>query len=276
MIVSGHLAQRALLDQLLVALHPALEPFARHPLGRADGGDGVGREGQVEGAIFAAEEAAGRERLQLLRFADALQPLADVEKGGDGGIVGSAHPRDPGAEVRHGDGLRRHIAGVPVILVPRVQDVAQVGDDVRTDERGPVHDLGDVFQPLRELDVVHDRVDGRERTQDFVGGHADLEGGVALGVERLGRRHAAGHPQEDAGVGGGLGVLDFFLCRDQARLAGGQRGQGRRAQAMQEVAASDIRICLEMCCHGGDTPLYAISSAAFKQSLSRCFNTSDR
>ena len=86
---------------------------------------------------------------------------------GMAGIVRPAHPGDPRAEVRRGHGLRRDVAGVPVVLVPRVQDVPQVGDDVRADQRAAVHHLGDVLQPLRDLDVVHDRVDGREGAQDL-------------------------------------------------------------------------------------------------------------
>ena len=39
-------------------------------------------------------------------------------------------------------------------------------------------------------------------------GRPDFERLVALGVERVGRRHAAGHPEQDAGVGLGGGMLD--------------------------------------------------------------------
>ena len=58
------------------------------------------------------------------------------------GIAGLFGPRtrgDPRADVRRGHRLRRDVAGVPVILVPRMQDVAEVGDDVRTDQRAAVH-----------------------------------------------------------------------------------------------------------------------------------------
>ena len=75
------------LDQLLVVLLPALEAFARHPLRRADRGDGVGRVGQVERAVLGAEEAAGGERLQLLRLADAFEPLSDIDERRNRGMV---------------------------------------------------------------------------------------------------------------------------------------------------------------------------------------------
>ena len=82
--------------------------------------------------------------------------------GGMAGLLRPEHAGHPRADVRAGDRLRRHVAGVPVVLVPRVQDVAQVGQHVRADQRAAVHHLGDVLQALRDLDVVDDRVDGRE------------------------------------------------------------------------------------------------------------------
>ena len=83
-----------------------------------------------------------------------LQPLADVDERRDGRVLRPADLGDPRADVRRGHRLRRDVAGVPVVLVPRVEDVPQVGDDVRADQRAPVHHLGDVLQPLRDLDVV--------------------------------------------------------------------------------------------------------------------------
>ena len=67
----------------------------------------------------------------------------------------------------------------------------------------------------------------------FSDGHADLEGRVALGVERLGRRHAAGHPQQDAGVGGRSGVLDRLggVPDDAARRRPEWRGRRRSCRA---------------------------------------------
>ena len=65
------------------------------------------------------------------------------------GIARPEHAGHPRADVRRGDGLRRHVAGVPVVLVPRVEDVAQVGLHVRADERAAVHHLGDVLQARR-------------------------------------------------------------------------------------------------------------------------------
>ena len=56
----------------------------------------------------------------------SLEPLADVDERRDGRVrAGPSVRAIHGAEVRRGDRLRRHVAGVPVVLVPRVQDVAR-------------------------------------------------------------------------------------------------------------------------------------------------------
>ena len=51
--------------------------------------------------------------------------------------------------------------------MPRVQDVARGRRHVRADQRAAIHHLGDVLQALRDLDVVDDRVDGREGAEDL-------------------------------------------------------------------------------------------------------------
>ena len=43
---------------------------------------------------------------------------------------------------------------MPVVLVPRVEDVAQVGDAMGADECAAVQDAGRVLQALRDLDAV--------------------------------------------------------------------------------------------------------------------------
>jgi len=94
--------------------------------------------------VLGAEEAAGGERLQLLRLADTFEALADVDKGRDGGVVGAADPSDPGAEVRTGHGLAAGRSRVPVYWCRECRMWPRSGDDVRADQRRPVHDLGDV------------------------------------------------------------------------------------------------------------------------------------
>src|SRR5947209_16000543 len=103
MVIAGQLGQRAALDQFPIAPHARFEALARHAFGGADGGDGVGREGQVERTVLAAQEASRGKGLQLLRLADSFQSLANVDEAWDGRIVRPAYAGDPGAEVRTGD-----------------------------------------------------------------------------------------------------------------------------------------------------------------------------
>ena len=87
--------------------------------------------------------------------------------------------------------------------------------------------LATFSSPCDDLDVVDDRVDRRERAQDLLDRHADLERRVALRVERLRRGHAAGHPQQDAGVGGRLRVLRPARREAAVRRRRGSRGRRR-------------------------------------------------
>src|SRR5882724_1242407 len=123
MVIAGQFAERAAFHQFFEALLAILEALGGHPFGWADRGHGVERIRNVERAILAAQEAGRRERLQLLLLADAFEPLADVDERWDGRVVRPAHPSDPRADVWSGHGLGRHIARMPVILMPRVQNV---------------------------------------------------------------------------------------------------------------------------------------------------------
>src|SRR4029079_7143619 len=117
---------------------------------------------QVERPVLGPKKTAGGERLQLLLLAVPFEPLADVDERWQDRVIRSADAGDPGADVWARHGLWGDVAGVPVVLMPAVEDVPQVGGDVRPDQGGPVHHLGDVLEPLGELDVVHNAVDGRE------------------------------------------------------------------------------------------------------------------
>ena len=62
--------------------------------------------------------------------------------GGITGLIGPEHAGHPRADVRRGHRLRRHVARVPMILMPRMQNVAQVGQHVRANQRAAVHHAG--------------------------------------------------------------------------------------------------------------------------------------
>ena len=162
-------------------------------------------------------------------FGADLQVLANRDEGGHRRILRSERPRDDRAEMGHRHRLRRDVAGVPVILVPRVKDEAQVRGGERADHRAAIDDLANPLETLSELDLIDGRVDGRKRAEDPLDRHARRERRVRLGIERLGLRHAAGHPEEDHGVGGRLGCGRGT----KARLAAfhERRERGRRGRA---------------------------------------------
>jgi hypothetical protein len=121
--------------------------------------------------------------------------------------------------------------------MPRVQDEPEIARLVGADQRCAVHHFGDIFQSLADLDVVNDGVDLRERAEDLLRLKALLERGVTLGVERLGVRHSAGHPQHDDRVGGGVEFrLGLFRTKELARIPGGKRRERRGAGGFEEVS----------------------------------------
>ncbi len=183
--------------------------------GRAYGGGGILRVGDEEGAELGAEESGGVEGFQRGAFGADLEILADGDEGRHGGVARAEGLGDDGAEVRDGNGLRRDVAGVPVKLVSRVEDEAEVGGLEGADDGAAIDDTADAFETLGELDVVDGGIDRGEGAENLLGADSGGEGRVALGVEGFGLRHAAGHPDDDHGVGG------------SGRRGGGERDLGR-------------------------------------------------
>ena len=160
-------------------------------------------------------------------------------KAGTSGCRGPRVRAIDGAEVRGGDGLRRHVAGMPVILVARVEDEAEVAGLEGLDERAVVHDLGDVGHPFGDLQSVHAGGDGLEGGVDGLGFHALLEGRVLLHVPDFGGRLSAGHPEDDDRIGGGLELRRLVGAEMRAEQGGGRCGG---AGAEEVAAGGDIRI----------------------------------
>ena len=69
-----------------------------------------------------------------------------------------------------------------------MEDEPEIARRVGADERAAIHHAGEVFQALRELDVIHLRVDLRERAEHVVRRDALLVRRVAFRIEGLGVR----------------------------------------------------------------------------------------
>ena len=150
LVAAAVLADRAGGQQLLVEPLAALEPAGRHAARRAHALGRLVRERDVEGPILAAQEAGGVEGLELLAFAH-VEALADVDERRHGRVQRAERAGDDGAQVRRRDRLRRRIAGMPLILVPRVQDETQVAGGVGADQRAAIHHSGQFSRPCENL-----------------------------------------------------------------------------------------------------------------------------
>ena len=236
LVVAAVLADRALLEQAAIEAVPVLEARRGHAARRAHAVGGLVWEGDAERAVLAAEEAGGREGLQLLALAD-VEALSDVDERRHGGVARAERAGDDRAEVRRGDRLRRRVARVPMVLVPRVEDEAEIACPVGADERPAIDDGAQALEPCRELDVIDGGVDRGEGAEHLIGLQAARERRVALRVERLRVGHAAGHPQDDERVGGGRGPLGGRLRVDAPGRSRSQRRQGGCAGGREEVSA---------------------------------------
>src|SRR5205814_2047717 len=129
LIRASMLPDRTGVEQPVVKLVAILESPRRHARWRAHRIRRLAGEWNVEGAILASEKAGRRERLDLFSFAD-IEALPDVDERGDGGVQGPQCARDDRANMRRRHRLRRSISGVPLILMPGVENESQVARGV--------------------------------------------------------------------------------------------------------------------------------------------------
>ena len=125
LILAAFLPDRTRVEQPFVKLVPIFKTIRRHPRRRANGGRGVVWERTIERPIFTAEESCGGECLEFLPFPE-IETLPDIDKRRDRRIARPERAGKERAKMRRGDGLRRHVAGVPVVLMPGMQDESKV------------------------------------------------------------------------------------------------------------------------------------------------------
>lgn len=139
-----------------------------------------------------------------------------------------------------GYGLRRHISCVPVVLMSRVQDAAEVWLDGRANQRATIHHGGNFFEALADPHVADGGVYGGECAKHFRDGQAGAKGLIVFWVECVRSGHATAHPQEDAGVCGGNGLsgLGDFGVSDAAWSTCSEGSCGSGGHGSQKVASS--------------------------------------
>ncbi len=155
----------AFFDQLFVRLEAAAEPLLAHAGRRTHGEHRLLGIGHTKRAVLGAEAAPRLKSLEFFRLAVAVVTLADVDEGRERRVLRTLRLGNPGADVRGGHRLRRLIAGVPVVLVPRMQNLAEVGRDVRANQRPPVEHRRNLFEPLGDMHAVDCRRNRGERAQ---------------------------------------------------------------------------------------------------------------
>ena len=120
------LVDRFLREQPLEQLAPAREALVPELLRRPHGRRGVLRIDDEERTVIRAEEAGGVERFQRADLPGAFDRLADRDKRRHVRVLRTERARDDRTDVRHRLRLGRNVARVPVVLVTRVQDEAEV------------------------------------------------------------------------------------------------------------------------------------------------------
>ena len=119
---------------------------------------------------------------------------------------------------------------MPVILVSRMQDAAEIRLNGRTNECSPVHDLGNILHAFGQLDVVDNRVDCWKGAENILNVETFFEGKITLGVKRVGGGHPASKPNQDAGVCTRDRRFDLRLIGEQAGAVHPHGDQGSCAQ----------------------------------------------
>ena len=179
-------------------------------------------------------------RLQPVALAADLHVLSDIDESRHIGILWPQRSRDHRADVRNRHRLRRRVPGVPLELVPGVQNEPQIAGLIRPDQRSSIHHSRDLLQPLRDLDVVHRRIDRRERAQHAIRFQPRFIRRVALRVEGFGLRHAPA-------IQSTINVSAVGSIFDAASLFGAPPASAANAAAAGICRKSRRRIADQIC-----------------------------
>ena len=118
LVIAKNLALRCLVDQLLIELEAALESLGNHSFRRLHRLSRLFGERQIHRPELGPEEARCREGFEFFLLTHSFQTLTNVDERGNDRIARAENFCHPSTEVWACHCLRRHIAGVPVILMP--------------------------------------------------------------------------------------------------------------------------------------------------------------
>src|SRR5690349_4516163 len=110
-------------NESFIKLVTILEARWTHPGRRPDTFHCLVRLGNHEWAELATQEARVMEGFQFFALAD-IEPLADINKGWHGGVIRAQCARDDSANVGCGHRLGGRVTGMPLGLMPGMENEA--------------------------------------------------------------------------------------------------------------------------------------------------------
>src|SRR3546814_1782671 len=116
-VATGHFFQRAMHGQLRVELVSCFEAFQIHSGRWAYAIQTLTGVRNKEGTVLASQETSGMKSLKSFAFAQG-KTLSDINERWNYRVIGPPLFSNQGADMRGSQGLRRLVAGVPMILLP--------------------------------------------------------------------------------------------------------------------------------------------------------------
>ena len=233
--IPDFLLDRAGGDQFEQCLMTSSKLFHGHAGRWSHDVDRLARVGNSERTVLRTQTAPGLKGFQLFRLAIALVPLSDVDVAGHSRIPWAEPVCQPSPDVRSSNRQRWFVTGVPVVLVPRMQDVAEVPEDVRADQCAAIKDRGDFLESFGNELTVDRRWNRGKCAEDLAGFHTRRKRRVAFRIQRLRMSHASAHPEDDQSVSFRLGSLRFFLG---SRVPGECDSASHRGHRGEHLAAA--------------------------------------
>src|SRR5579872_2397627 len=114
---------------------------------RPHAGHGIGGIRDHERPVLSAQKPGRVKSLHAVAFAADFEVLPNINERRHIWISRPESAREHGTHVRCGYRLRWRIPGMPMELMPGMQNVAQVTHTMRADQGAPVHYLRDPLEP---------------------------------------------------------------------------------------------------------------------------------
>ena len=149
---------------------------------------------QQEGAKFTPKKTTGVESFQLFFLAHSLESLTNINKSRHRLISLPQHFGHPRPNMRCCHRLRRNVSGMPMILVPGMQNMPKVRLHRRANQRSFIHHLRNFLKAFREIDSTYRGWNRRKSATNIRHFKALSKRFVVLRIKSIRRCHASTHP----------------------------------------------------------------------------------